>query len=258
SCSSDQQRFPKPKYLHDNIVVYQYDIGNWQKERWDISNEDWIFLFENLYRETRTVTARGKTPLLDDVEVRLFLDAFQAIPEKEKVGKYSVLIKREDTLNPHFAYYRTAILVWIHENEIFLLFPEIYKYFYHDNGYLFTDWGRFDNYLTICEFNQKIIVDKNIESFGEYFSEKSCDEQRTTLWDWFWGAEEEKSLFAKRHGFHISKRVLRERRAFTAKQKGKVRHKFVDRLESLELIYKKGLITEKEYLQKKQQILDDL
>lgn len=233
----------------DNLVVYnvtpKIKPKNSEKVR-NPNNQQIQKILESIRFQKKGLLASKLQPLFSQkVILQLIPYIKSAISNPGEI--YFVVVRKEDILQPFFRFYRTSFYLLV-QKEIHLKFIEIEENFVYPTQYTFQDWSQVPDRTLKCGRKQSIYPAHLLENFLSFsFQDEVCQKTKQAP-----RSEENLNYNHVMLDFQKIDFDIRNNSPFYPKRNTEFR------LKELEKLYKKGLITEQEYKEKRKKILEDL
>ncbi|MDX1959829.1 MAG: hypothetical protein SFU98_14755 [Leptospiraceae bacterium] len=225
------------------VKTDQFSISSSSQEinKFEFDKDELVIIFTSIETLVDNFSNNKTKRLFDPILSTELAWNLQKLQSKEKLGKkYYVSMIREDPIAPYSRIYRTRFIIYLREEKYILEFLEIDENQIYGNQYNFSDWGIFQTIDVKCSSKQILKLEETKEMKVSFAENKKCKDEILS---------KDYSTVIINFEYQVKKEKPPEIPTLKTVE---------ERLEELNRIYKKGLISKKEFEIGKKKILNEL
>jgi hypothetical protein len=216
----------------------------------NFNNRDLQYLFRSLRDENPSLFGRKDRPVFPTgIELENFNQKIlSAIQNSERTPEFLFFVwKEDDSLSPYTRIQRTSFYLFCEKDSLSIIIGEWKRDIVFQNQYTWSEWITASHFVYENPEKQRLFIIESFQDRVQFNAERNAGETKVYQ-DW---------VNVYREKVPIDKQVP----IITGESKPtseKSNSKLSERLQTLEDLKKKGLIDEREYKEKRKELLDSL
>jgi hypothetical protein len=228
----------------DKLVIKEenysiLDVGIYKQTKPDWKLDELVKVLSSISKINRSLSNKTQENLFTDLESEQIAQSLISVSKaSQSANKYIISFIRPDPIAQYSRLYRSRILFYGTEHEFFLGFNEIDENQIYGIQYTFADWG-YPSYQEIeCVNKPNVAIVGALEKNYQFQNDSNCEKIKLKI--------------------NYNKIYIHTQKIIAEIKPDMQPNSIEKRLGELEMLSKKGIITKKEYIKKRKEILDEL